>query len=52
MQCENYLLSIESQELPAKYLSYKQVLDRDNILDSKCRLCMSSVEDIGMILDR
>ena len=51
-ECENYLSTIQDQELPTKYLRYKRMLDKGNIPDhsNKCRLCMSSVEDIGHIL--
>ena len=50
--CENYLSIIQDQELPTKYLRYKRMLDKGNIHNhnNKCRLCMSSVEDIGHIL--
>ena len=51
-ECENYLLAIQDQEVPTKYLRYKRVLDKGNIPNhnNKCRLCMSTVEDIGNIL--
>ena len=51
-ECENYLSAIQYQELSTKYLRYKQVLDKGNIPNhnNKCRLRMSSVEDIGHIL--
>ena len=51
-ECENFLSAIQDQELPTKYLRYKQVLDKGNIPNhnNKCRLCMSSVEDIGHTL--
>ena len=51
-ECENYLSAIQDQELPTIYLRYKQVRDKGNIHNhnNKCRLCMSSVEDIGHIL--
>ena len=51
-ECENYLSAIQDQELPTKYLRYKRVRDKGNIPNhnNKCRLCMSSVEDIGHIL--
>ena len=51
-ECENYLSAIQDQELPRKYLRYKRVLDKDNFQNhnNKCRLCMSSVEDISHIL--
>ena len=51
-ECENYLSTIQDQELPTKYLQYKRMLDKGNIPNhnNKCRLCMSSVEDIGHIL--
>ena len=47
-ECENYLSAIQDQELTTKYLRYKRVRDKDNIPNhnNKCRLCMSSVEDI------
>ena len=50
-ECENYLPVIQDHELPTKYLRYKRVLDKGNIPNhnNKCRLCMSSVEDIGHI---
>ena len=49
---ENYLSTIQDQELLTKYLQYKWMLDKGNIPNhnNKCRLCMSSVEDIGHIL--
>ena len=49
---EDYLSAIQDQELPTRYLQYKRVLDEGNIPNhnNKCRLCMSSVEDIGHIL--
>ena len=51
-ECENYLSAIQDQELPTKYFRYKWVRDKGNIPNhnNKCRLCMSSVEDIGHIL--
>ena len=51
-ECQNYLSTIQDQELPTKYLQYKRMLDKGNIPNhnNKCRLCMSSVEDIGHIL--
>ena len=51
-ECENYLSTIQDQELPTKYLQYKRMLDKGNIPNhnNKCRLCMSSVEDIEHIL--
>ena len=47
-----YRSAIQDQELPTKYLRYKRVLGKGNIPNhnNKCRLCMSSVEDIGQIL--
>ena len=51
-ECENYLSVIQDQELPTKYLQYKQALDKGNIpnYNNKFRLCISSVEDRGHIL--
>ena len=46
-KCENYLATIQDQELPTKYLRYKRMLDKGYIPN---RLCMSGVEDIGHIL--
>ena len=49
---ENYLSTIQDQKLPTKYLQYKRVIEKGNILNhnNKCRLCMSNVEDTGHIL--
>ena len=44
-ECENYLSTIQEQELPTKYLRYKpKHSDKGNILNhnNKCRLCMSA----------
>ena len=51
-ECGNYLSAIQDQELPTKYLRYKRILDTGNTSNhnNKCRLGMSSVEDIGHIL--
>ena len=32
-ECENYLSPIQDQELPTKYLRYKRVLEKGNILN-------------------
>ena len=47
-ESENYLLAIQDQELPTKYLRYKGFLD--NNYNNKYRLCMSGITDTGYIL--
>ena len=51
-ECEIYLSTIQDQELPTKYLRCKRALGKGNIPkhNNKCRLCISSVKDIGHIL--
>ena len=39
-ECENYLSTIQDQELPIKHLRYKRVLDKGNIPNHRCRRYM------------
>ena len=39
-ECENYLSTIQDQELPIKHLRYKRVLDKGNIPNRRCRRYM------------
>ena len=46
-ESKKYLSVIQDQEHPTKYLRYKGNIPNHN---NKCRLCMSSVEDLGHVL--
>ena len=51
-QLENYLSTIQDQELPTKYLKNNRARDSGKIPDcnNKCRLCTINVENISHII--
>ena len=51
-QLENYLSTIQDQELPTKYLRNKRAHDsgKSPDCDNKCRLCTTNAEDISHII--
>ena len=51
-QLENYLSTIQDQELPTKYLKDKRARESGKTPDcnNKCRLCTTNVEDVSHII--